>query len=192
MIHIGLEDKNRKEVSRLLNVLLADEFVLSTRTKNYHWNVTGPHFQELHSLFGDQSRKLDELVDRIAERIRALGGTPVGSLIGFLKNTRFSEHPRAHLSASAMVEGLLDDHELLIRDLREDLGANPALRLDAGTTDFLTSILLEHEASAWILRSFRGEEVKLRNWLHDQSQIPHRRELPSEVALSAAAGGEST
>lgn len=88
MIHIGLQDKTRTEVCRILSTLLADEFVLFARTKNYHWNVTGPHFLEFHALFGDQYRQLDELIDCIAERIRALGVNPVGSLIEFLKYSR--------------------------------------------------------------------------------------------------------
>ena len=54
MINIGLEDSNRREVTRVLNNLLSDEYLLSTKTKNYHWNVTGPHFHDLHALFGNQ------------------------------------------------------------------------------------------------------------------------------------------
>ena len=62
MVYIGLQDKTRGEVCRILKTVLADEFVLSTRTRNYYWNVTGSHFQELRALFGDQYRRLDDLV----------------------------------------------------------------------------------------------------------------------------------
>lgn len=192
MIQIGLQNETRSEVCRILNTLLADEFVLSTRTKSYHWNVTGPHFQQLHALFGDQYRRLDDLVDRIAERVRALGGNPPGTLVGFLRFARLSEHPEVHLSAGEMVDGLLEDHELLIRDLREDLERHPGLRLDAGTTDFLTGILQEHEATAWMLRSFHGKKANLKSWLNEQEKVPYKTEVPREVLVGATAQGEVT
>lgn len=192
MVHIGLQDKTRYEVCRILNTLLADEFVLSTRTKNYHWNVTGPHFPELHALFGEQYRKLDGFVDRIAERVRALGGNPPGTLVGFLRYTRLSEHPKVHLSAEEMVDGLLEDHELLVRDLREDLERHPELRLDVGTTDFLTGILQEHETTAWMLRSFDGKKANLKSWLSEQEKVPYKEEVPREVLVGAATLGDVT
>lgn len=110
MIHIGLQDKTRTEVCRILSTLLADEFVLVARTKNYHRNATGPHFLEFHvrgsvpavgrtdrphrraySCFGGKSRWL-------AYRISEVLAAP--------------ELPGVHLTSPAMVEGLLDDHEL--------------------------------------------------------------------------------
>lgn len=186
MIHIGLQDKTRSEVCQILNTVLADEFVLSTRTKNYHWNVTGPHFQELHALFGDQYRRLDDLVDRIAERVRALGGNPPGTLVGFLRFTRLVEHPAVQLGAPEMVDGLLDDHEHVIRDLREDLERHPQLRSDLGTTDFLTGILQEHEAMAWTLRSLHGKKANLKSWLNEQEKVSYRTAVPGEALVSAA------
>lgn len=185
MMDIGLQQKARQEVCRVLNTLLADEFVVSTKTKNYHWNVTGPHFHELHALFGEQYRRLDEAIDRIAERIRALGGTPVATLVDFLREARLVEHPPAQLGEWAMVENLQHDHEALIRDIREDLNRNSVI-FEAGTTDFLTTLLQEHEAAAWKLRSLRGEEAGLEEWLSGQAKILYERELPAEVSLSRA------
>jgi starvation-inducible DNA-binding protein len=185
MMNIGLEKKTRAEAYRTLNTLLADEFVLSTKTKNYHWNVTGPHFRELHALFGEQFLRLDRLIDRIAERIRALGGNPVGTLVGFLREARLVEHPSAP-NAWAMVDALQHDHEVVIREIREDLTRNSEVLLDAGTTDFLTSLLQKHEAMAWVLRSLRGKEVHLEDWLNHQATVPYRKELPAEVVASSA------
>src|SRR6266576_2262420 len=76
MINIGLEDSNRREVTRALNNLLSDEYLLSTKTKNYHWNVTGPHFHDLHTLFGDQYAKLDVFIDEVGQRVRHDDGVP--------------------------------------------------------------------------------------------------------------------
>ena len=192
MVHIGLQDKTRREVCRILNTVLADEFVLSIRTRNYYWSVTGSHFRELRALFGDQYRRLDDLVDRIAERVCALGGNPPGTLVGFLKYTRLFEHPAVHVTAWAMVDGLLEDHEILIRYLREDLERNPELRLDIGTTDFLTAVLQEQEAAAWMLLSLDWKNTSLKSWLNEQEKVTYGRELPGKVLMSTTAEGEMT
>src|SRR5690606_29750690 len=77
---IGLTDAERQAVIGILNVVLADEFVLYTKTRRCHWNVVGPNFSELHALFQRQYEQLEEIIDDVAERIRALGGTPAGTL----------------------------------------------------------------------------------------------------------------
>ena len=71
--NIDLAEKSRGSAVRILNRLLADEVVLGTKTRNYHWNVTGPHFHDLHKLFGSQYDALDGIMDEMAERARALG-----------------------------------------------------------------------------------------------------------------------
>ena len=71
---IGLSDSNRNGVIKLLTPLLADEYVLYTKTRNFHWNVVGPQFNDLHKFFEAQYQEIDEFVDEIAERIRQLGG----------------------------------------------------------------------------------------------------------------------
>ena len=59
---------------KILSTLLSDEYVLYTKTKNYHWNIVGPQFNDLHKFFGTQYEELDEVVDDVVERIRSLGG----------------------------------------------------------------------------------------------------------------------
>src|SRR5262245_23863981 len=88
---IGLPDKNREAVVKVLNVLLSDEVALYVKTRNYHWNVTGPQFNDLHKFFEGQYEELDEILDEVAERARSLGGVSLGSMAGFLKNTRLKE-----------------------------------------------------------------------------------------------------
>src|ERR1700688_871875 len=170
MINIGLEDSNRREVAQILNNLLSDEYLLSTKTKNYHWNITGPHFHVLHGLFGDQHTKLDQLIDRIGERIRALGTNSVGTMTEFPRCTRLQERPGMP-SEMAMVEDLYDDHQVLLRSLRGALAGNASLRFDFGTTDFLTGAMQEHEKMASMLRSVLGKHVHLKKWLEVQEVI---------------------
>lgn len=188
MISIGLVERERRAVNQALNMLLADEYLLSTKTKNYHWNVTGAHFHDLHGLFGDQYAKLDVLIDQVAERIRALGGNAPGTLLEFLKFTRLEEHPGKYPSERGMVEDLCDDHETVIRELRRVLERNADLFCDAGTTDFLTGVMQEHEKMAWMLRSVLGKQSHLTQWVKDQEQL--QRE--SGIELPVPAGSSTT
>ena len=76
--NIGLLDEQREGAVAILNTLLADEYLLYTKTRNYHWNVVGPQFNDLHKFFEAQYNELNEIVDDVAERSRALGGTACG------------------------------------------------------------------------------------------------------------------
>jgi starvation-inducible DNA-binding protein len=150
--NIGLADKGRKEVARLLNILLADEVALYLKTRNFHWNVTGPNFHDLHKFFESQYEALDEILDDVAERVRSLGFPAFGSLQEFAKHTRNKEQAGAELGARAMVGQLLADHEAVVRRLRVD--AETAGKFgDAGTNDFLVGLIEEHEKMAWMLRA---------------------------------------
>jgi hypothetical protein len=79
-----------------------------------------------------------------------------------------------------------------IRDLRADLERNPELRLDSGTTDFLTAVLQEHEAAAWMLLSLDWKNTSLKSWLNEQEKVTYGRVLPGEVLMSTTAEGEMT
>lgn len=150
---IGIIEKDRREVASLLNALLADESVLAVKTRNFHWNAAGVGFAALHALFEKQYQELDAVIDETAERVRALGLTPFGSMGEFLEGTRLREFPGAPLPAERMLTVLLEDHEELVRTLRQGLTACAERNHDAGTADFLTALLRRHEKLAWMLRS---------------------------------------
>jgi starvation-inducible DNA-binding protein len=152
--HIGLSQKQRQGVVEILSPLLADEYLLYTKTRNYHWNVVGPQFNDLHKFFEAQYEALDEVIDDVAERARTLGGRAVATLAEFLKLARLKEHPGRQLAARDMLRDLLADHEALIQTLRQDLDTAMARHGDAGTSDFLTGLMERHEKMAWMLRSF--------------------------------------
>lgn len=88
---LGITDKGAEEISTFLNMLLADEYVLYTKTRNAHWNVSGSGFYELHKFFEIQYQLLNEMIDDIAERVRTLGHFALGSLKDFLSVTQMSE-----------------------------------------------------------------------------------------------------
>lgn len=87
--HIGLSDDQRCGIAGILNPLLADEYVLYTKTRNYHWNVVGPQFNDLHRFFEEQYNALNLIVDDVAERLRTVGSPAVGSLAEYLQIVRF-------------------------------------------------------------------------------------------------------
>lgn len=151
---IGLADNDMDGVVKILNTLLADEYILYTKTRNYHWNVMGPQFSELHEFFGKQYGELDGIVDEVAERARQLGGKSVATLVEFSKNARIKEHPNEYPDVQTMISNLLNDHEAVIRSLRVDADAVADKYHDMGTNDFLIGLMEQHEKMAWMLRSF--------------------------------------
>jgi starvation-inducible DNA-binding protein len=92
-INIGLTEEQRAGVMDLLNHDLADAYLLLVKTKKYHWDVVGPQFRTLHQLWEEHYEALTENIDAIAERIRALGGYPAGTMEEFLKLASLKEHP---------------------------------------------------------------------------------------------------
>ncbi len=154
--NIGISDKGRQAVAKILSSLLADEFVLYAKTRNYHWNVTGPQFSELHKFFEAQYDDLEDFMDDTAERVRQLGVKTPASLAEYLRAARLREHPGTYPPAARMLANLLADHETLVRQLRKDLEACASLG-DMGNSDFLTGLMEKHEKMAWMLRAY-GEK----------------------------------
>ncbi len=152
-VHIGLAVANRAKIIQILNTLLADEHLLYTKTRNYHWNVTGIHFTTLHELFEQQYNQIKVMADDIAERTRMMGGTAIGTLAEFSEATRLSENAGVIPSAVDMIANLLDDHEQIISKLREDVEACAEEYNDEGTADLLVGIMRSHEEMTWMLRS---------------------------------------
>jgi starvation-inducible DNA-binding protein len=153
-LNIGLNERQRDAVGDILNALLADEYVLYTQTRNYHWNVVGPQFNDLHKFFEAQYEELDEIIDDVAERARSLGSNARATLAEFTRHSRLKEHPGEYPEARKMLSNLLADHESVIRTLREDLETSYDKYHDIGTQDYLTGLMEQHEKMAWMLRAF--------------------------------------
>ncbi|MFN3653802.1 MAG: Dps family protein [Candidatus Nitrosotenuis sp.] len=151
-VDIGLSQGTRQKVVNALSKILADQYVLYTKTRNYHWNVTGEEFSEYHKLFAEQYEALGEDIDDVAERIRSLGAKTPATLSEFIKAARLKEHPGRYPNAKAMIQNLLADHEAVIHTLRNDIELCDDVD-DVGTEDFLTQLMEKHEKTAWMLRS---------------------------------------
>lgn len=151
-IDIGIAEKNRKQVGKILNELLSNEYLLYTKTLGFHWNVQGKQFHDLHEFFKDLYEQLFDINDEVAERARQLGVFSFGSMSEFLKNTTLEEKPGYHPEALTMISLMLADHEDIIKEIRLDLIETEELE-DAGTNNFLTEIMERHEKMAWMLRA---------------------------------------
>jgi starvation-inducible DNA-binding protein len=151
-MNIGITDSSRAEVNDILSTLLADEYLLYTKTRNAHWNVTGPDFHAMHAFFESQHIKIDDAIDEIAERIRSIDHVPPGSLAELIRLARLTEIPGKIQPGGKFIEALLIDHEAMIRQLRGD-AARMANLGDEGSSDFLIGLMRDHEKMAWMLRS---------------------------------------
>ena len=150
-LDIGIGDKDREKIATQLSKLLADSYTLYLKTHNYHWNVTGPLFNTLHSMFEQQYTELATAVDEIAERIRALGIKAPGSYTEFAKLTSVEEGSGDE-SAEQMIRQLVIGQETVTRTAREAFPAADAAH-DEPTADLLTQRMQVHEKNAWMLRS---------------------------------------
>ena len=150
---IGIDTKNRQAVVDELSKILADEFVLYTKTLNAHWNIEGPDFYDKHKFFEGQYEQLQTVVDNVAERIRILGHYAPGSLKSFLSLTQLTEAVSEKNDSKGFIKELLEDHDSIIIKLRGNIDHFADDLNDSGSSDFITSLTEQHEKMAWFLRS---------------------------------------
>ncbi len=153
-LNIGITEKDLKSTNKLLGIILADEMTLYIKTRKAHWNVSGESFMELHKLFEGQYKQLEESIDEVAERIGKLGEKTLGTMEEFTSLTSLKEHPGKYVSSKEVIAELLADHESVIVKLRKDIDQSAGKNKDAGTADFLTGLMEQHETIAWVLRRY--------------------------------------
>lgn len=150
-INIGISSKDRRSICKGLSKLLADSYLLYLKTQNYHWNVTGKLFQSLHLLFEEQYSEQSLAIDKIAERIRALGEFAPGSFTDFSKVTSIKEELEIP-SATDMIINLVHGNEAVVSTAREMIHLTDECEDDV-TADLLIERMQVHEKNAWMLRS---------------------------------------
>jgi starvation-inducible DNA-binding protein len=151
-IDIGISAAHREAIAKGLNALLADTFTLYLTTHNFHWNVTGPMFNTLHTMFMAQYTELWNAVDPIAERVRALGYPAIGSFADFKAASSLPDAPGKPPKAKEMIRILVEGHEAVARTARS-LYPLVDEASDEPSADLLTQRLDVHEKAAWMLRS---------------------------------------
>ncbi|MEP2237867.1 MAG: DNA starvation/stationary phase protection protein [Maribacter sp.] len=151
--NIGITEENRSKVAEHLSTILADEYVLYTKTLRAHWNLEGIDFHTKHVFFEDHYNAIKEYIDGVAERIRKIGHYAPGTLKQFLQLTHLSEEIEGDNSSLNFMKVLLADHDAIIVEMRKIIPTIEEEYGDVGTADFLTGLLQEHEEMAWMLRA---------------------------------------
>ena len=149
-INLGMSDSDRAKIAEGLSALLADSYTLYMMTHNFHWNVTGPRFNDLHNMFMGQYTEQWNALDTIAERIRALGHPAPGTYKEFVKLASIKEIDGVPKAAD-MVRHLMEAQEATARTARKLVPVVDAAN-DQPTADLLTQRMEVHEKNAWMLR----------------------------------------
>lgn len=151
MVNIGIQEKDRKLITEAFSRILADTTILALKTRNFHWNVTGPHFSSLHALFQTLYEDLEDAVDVIAEYIRALGMRAPGSYAEYLVLSAIKEETEPR-EAFDMVRHLAADYDTLIQRCIEAKGTTVQTEDSVGE-DIMVERIRTMTQNAWMLRS---------------------------------------
>jgi starvation-inducible DNA-binding protein len=145
---IGISENNLAQVALSLSKILADEYLLLTKTKKAYWTIEGADFYEKRKFFKEQALQIDVVIDKLAERIRTFGHFPPASLKKFLELTHLTEDDRGKNDSNTFIKALLADHESLLIQLRANLKAHTGDEQNIGG---LLGLIEVHETIAWTL-----------------------------------------
>ncbi len=155
-INIGIKEQDRIAIAEGLKRLLADSYTLYLQTHNFHWNVTGKQFRELHVMFEEQYNEMALAVDEVAERIRTLGLAAPGTYKAFAELSAIKEVDGVP-SSSEMVDILTQGHEQVVRTAREVLKIAQSAD-DESSASLVSDRMRVHEKTAWMLRALREND----------------------------------
>ena len=152
-IDIGITEQDRIKIAEGLKRLLADSYTLYLQSHNFHWNVTGPQFRELHLMFEEHYNELATAVDEVAERIRTLDVSAPGTYKSFAELSSVQEVEGVP-SAKDMVEILTQGHQQVVKTCREVLIIAQEAN-DESTASLVSDRMRIHEKTAWMLRALQ-------------------------------------
>jgi starvation-inducible DNA-binding protein len=151
MIFPTMSQDSRERVGSILNQALADEFALSAAARDYHWNVVGPQARSLYELFDEQYHQLDQWIEKIASRARAVGVAAKAGWAELIKAPRFAPVRGAGLTTPCMLAALMALHDCMVNQLRTDVETCTAQFHDAATAELLSELAEYHETTSWML-----------------------------------------
>lgn len=143
--------ESRERVGSILNQALADEFALSAAARDYHWNVMGPQARSLYELFDEQYHQLDQWIERIAGRARAVGVAARAGWAELIKAPRFAPAQGSGLTTPCMLAALMALHDCMVEQLRSDVETCTARCHDPATAELLSELAEYHETTSWML-----------------------------------------
>ena len=153
MSYLGLDKEKTSKTVEELNVLLADYHLYYQKLRNFHWNVIGKNFFDLHEKFEELYDDAKLKVDEIAERILTLRYTPLSNLTDYLKASNLKES-KADLTDSKMIETLLKDHGTILKQMRSVVETADKAG-DEGTIDLIGAYIRELEKTSWMLDAWK-------------------------------------
>ena len=151
---IKITNRNEEAVVAFLNLLLADEYILYTKTRTAHWNVEGSNYFELHVFLENNYNELDAMIDEIAEQIRSLGHFVLSSLKDFVSASQISDNINDFNNSGQIFESLINNHESIIHIIQQEIYPISNKFKDIDLTDFLKRLMTQHENMARMLKSF--------------------------------------
>ncbi len=153
-----LDARATRDISGVMNAILADVFALYLKTKNFHWHMSGPHFRDYHLMLDEQADQLFAMTDPIAERIRKVGGDTLRSIGHIARLQRVSDNDAEYVEPSDMLAELREDNKTLAARLREAHGVCDE-RHDLSTASLIEVWIDETERRTWFLfeSSRRGD-----------------------------------
>jgi starvation-inducible DNA-binding protein len=151
-LKIKVMDGKSEYVAASLKTLLADEYILSMRTREAYQYIHGSNFAKLRKLFETQYKSMDIIVVEISQRLSALGQIALATIENSIEATRLSQHNEKFKGQYPIIEALLEDHETMIRELR--LQSIHSEKTDVGTADFLGRLLGQHLEMAGVLKEW--------------------------------------
>lgn len=157
MNYLGLEREKLIETIQSLNVLLSDYHVYYQNLRNYHWNVIGENFFDLHDKFEDLYNDARIKIDEIAERVLILRYRPISNMSDYLAHANIQE-VQPNYNDREMVENILQNHKILIKDMRDVL-KKAADAGDEGTIDMIGGFLENLEKKSWMLDAWATQKV---------------------------------
>ena len=146
----GFAPEEVKNLSSVLNALLADVFSLYLKTKNFHWHMSGPHFRDYHLLLDEQASQIFAISDDIAERVRKIGGTTIRSIGHIARLQRLTDNDQEFVQAREMLLELHADNKALVESLRAAHEVSDNAN-DYATTSLIEVWIDEAERRAWFL-----------------------------------------
>ncbi len=151
---MGLTPKQTEILAEILEPLLADESVLYLKTRNAHWNIEGADFHTVHVYFEQLYNELEAVIDEVAERLRKIEHYAPATMKDYLRLTHLSEDRSEKNDSLSFMKDLLADHDAIIMYLRESIKKiDDEVEVAYGTSDYLTTLMEQHETTAWMLRS---------------------------------------
>lgn len=149
---LGFDSEETNDVVEKLNKLLANLHVHYQKLRNYHWNVEGPDFFDIHETFEEEYNEVKLEIDEIAERIRVFGKTPYSTLSKYLEVSEIKE-TGTDLNADEMVKEVLRDFETLLSFMVDSVEAAEKIG-DISTDDLITGFMKRREKKHWMLTAF--------------------------------------